>query len=354
MAHRRAFEESCAAMRRSRLGRCLVPIVLLVTCLIPYTPSRTASAQEVSCANYDEWIWAQTVYESNMTRYAALDPDGDTIACPNLPIKGFAPVLWTNHIPADAVPARVTRIVDGDTFHVSINGQDDTIRMYHMNAPETHSPEKGVECGGADATKYLRFVLGFAPGGTVDLEYDVTKRDQYNRRLAYVWYRVGDDVYLVNEAMVRTGWAESRLYEPDDKYGAQLDAAEQFSVEHVLGVRLECGKFGQPVGIVPSPEQIRQAKKEQPAQGQFIMAAAPTPTALPVQNANAGGVAGTSPQQPAVGSSGSCDPSYPTVCIPPPPPDLDCKDIPYRRFTVLPPDPHRFDGDHDGIGCESG
>jgi hypothetical protein len=53
--------------------------------------------------------------------------------------------------------------------------------------------------------------------------------------------------------------------------------------------------------------------------------------------------------------SGSCHPSYPDVCIPPPPPDLDCADIPYRRFRVLPPDPHNFDGrDDDGIGCESG
>ena len=50
--------------------------------------------------------------------------------------------------------------------------------------------------------------------------------------------------------------------------------------------------------------------------------------------------------------SANCDPAYPTVCIPPPPPDLDCKDIPYRRFRVLPPDPHHFDGDFDGIGCE--
>ncbi len=48
-----------------------------------------------------------------------------------------------------------------------------------------------------------------------------------------------------------------------------------------------------------------------------------------------------------------CDPSYPDVCIPPPPPDLDCADIPYRDFLVLPPDPHRFDGDGDGIGCET-
>jgi len=54
------------------------------------------------------------------------------------------------------------------------------------------------------------------------------------------------------------------------------------------------------------------------------------------------------------GGGGSiCDPAYPTVCIPPPPPDLDCGDIPYRRFQVLSPDPHNFDRDADGIGCES-
>lgn len=58
----------------------------------------------------------------------------------------------------------------------------------------------------------------------------------------------------------------------------------------------------------------------------------PTPTAKPVAN---------------------CDPSYPTVCIPPPPPDLDCKDVPYRRFAVVGADPHRFDADKDGVGCES-
>ena len=54
---------------------------------------------------------------------------------------------------------------------------------------------------------------------------------------------------------------------------------------------------------------------------------------------------------------GSCAASYPTVCIPPPPPDLNCADIPYRNFTVrwdvADPDPHHFDGNHDGVGCES-
>lgn len=50
---------------------------------------------------------------------------------------------------------------------------------------------------------------------------------------------------------------------------------------------------------------------------------------------------------------GNCSPAYPGVCIPPPPPDLDCKDVKFKRFKVLPPDPHKFDRDKNGIGCES-
>jgi hypothetical protein len=48
-----------------------------------------------------------------------------------------------------------------------------------------------------------------------------------------------------------------------------------------------------------------------------------------------------------------CDPAYPDFCIPPPPPDLNCADVaPHANFTVRPPDPHGFDRDRDGIGCE--
>jgi len=48
----------------------------------------------------------------------------------------------------------------------------------------------------------------------------------------------------------------------------------------------------------------------------------------------------------------SCHPSYPTLCLPGSP-DLNCADIPAKNFPVLPPDPHRLDGDKDGYGCES-
>lgn len=51
-----------------------------------------------------------------------------------------------------------------------------------------------------------------------------------------------------------------------------------------------------------------------------------------------------------------CDPSYPTLCIPPGVGDIyDC-DSPIiggqTYFTVYSPDPQRFDGNNNGVGCE--
>jgi micrococcal nuclease len=59
----------------------------------------------------------------------------------------------------------------------------------------------------------------------------------------------------------------------------------------------------------------------------------------------------THPSSPALATN-NCDSAYPGVCIAPPPPDLDCKDISYRNFKVVAPDSHGFDRDKDGIGCE--
>ncbi|HYH50495.1 MAG TPA: hypothetical protein VEG38_13200 [Acidimicrobiia bacterium] len=52
------------------------------------------------------------------------------------------------------------------------------------------------------------------------------------------------------------------------------------------------------------------------------------------------------------GRTGVCDPSYPDVCIRPAPPDLDCPEIPHTNFRVTGSDPHGFDADNDGLGCE--
>ena len=53
-----------------------------------------------------------------------------------------------------------------------------------------------------------------------------------------------------------------------------------------------------------------------------------------------------------VGLNVDCSSAYPQKCIPPAPPVLTCKDVGQKNFLVLPPDPHNFDPDGDGIGCE--
>ena len=51
------------------------------------------------------------------------------------------------------------------------------------------------------------------------------------------------------------------------------------------------------------------------------------------------------------GAGSNCSPAYPDFCTPPPP-DRNCDDVNRDNFTVKPPDPHGFDSDGDGVGCE--
>lgn len=54
---------------------------------------------------------------------------------------------------------------------------------------------------------------------------------------------------------------------------------------------------------------------------------------------------------PAPRAASNCDPNY-SPCVPNVSYDLDCPDIGFS-VTVIGSDPHRFDADHDGHGCES-
>lgn len=57
----------------------------------------------------------------------------------------------------------------------------------------------------------------------------------------------------------------------------------------------------------------------------------------------------------ATSAAEDCDASYPDLCVPRYPPDLDCSWV-YDRgeshITVRGADPHGFDGNDDGVGCE--
>ena len=221
--------------------------------------------------------------------------------------------------PAPVAPARdqveVIEVIDGDTIKVRFgHGAVDTVRYIGIDTPETRDPRTTVECFGQEAsTKNAELVRG----RTVQLERDVSERDQYNRLLRYVWVTGNDGAErMANQGLVTWGFAVSSAYPPDAKYQDIFLGAEKEARSEKRGLWDMCS----------SPHQ-------------------PLPAATPAAPMPA-------PPVPAQ-TSAKCDPSYPDVCIPPGPPDLDCPDIPHRNFRVRPPDPHRFDGDGDGIGCES-
>jgi micrococcal nuclease len=106
----------------------------------------------------------------------------------------------------------VLRVVDGDTFHCR-DGRK--VRLTGIDAPERRQSFSSV-AGHA--------LLEMLPLGTaVRLERDVAPTDRYRRVLAYVW--VGPT--LVNEAMVRDGWAVLYTVPPNVKYADRLGRAQK-------------------------------------------------------------------------------------------------------------------------------
>lgn len=200
-----------------------------------------------------------------------------------------------------AVEALVVHVVDGDTIDVNLGGKIYRVRYIGVDTPETVHPSQPVECMGREASAFNKQLV---EGKIVRLEKDISETAKYGRLLRYVY--VGD--IFVNVELVRQGLAHVSTYPPDVKYQ-----------DVFLQLQREARDAGRGLWS-----------------GACEVFAAPTATVI------------------VAPPSGNCEASYPDVCIPPYPPDLDCGDIPFRRFQVIGADPHRFDGDKDGIGCESG
>jgi micrococcal nuclease len=212
----------------------LLLAALVVALLVLWKPSRE---QSIACTNYDSQIWAQSVYDTNPTQYATLDPDGNDLACEELP-HGVAPALWTNEVPEGAEPAALVSISDGDTIRVDFGGQIETVRLILIDTPETRDPNNPPECYGSEASAFLE---GLLPAGSeLYLETDVSERDRFGRLLRYVWLDRGDEVYLVNEAMVRSGYAAQSTFPPDVEYEDRILEAARFAREHGYGLWSAC------------------------------------------------------------------------------------------------------------------
>jgi micrococcal nuclease len=204
----------------------------------------------------------------------------------------------------------VTKIVDGDTIHVEIEGVNYVVRYIGVDSPET---------GSAIASSATTYNTQLVRGQTVTLIKDVSETDRYDRLLRYVF--VGNK--FVNFEMVTSGFAAAGTWKPDVACDQEFYAAQTRAKSSQLGMWAAAAALA-----VAQPLPATAVIPTNPV--------AVDPTVVPTVRPS------------------NCDAAYPDFCIPSPPPDLDCKDVaPHKRFRVLPPDPHHFDGDGDGIGCES-
>jgi len=220
---------------------------------------------------------------------------------------------------ADLPAATVVRVIDGDTVDVQLAGTEVRVRLIGIDTPEIVDPRTPVQCFASEASDKDHELLD---GQVVAMEADPSQddTDRYGRLLRYLWL---PDGHILNQEMVAQGYAFEYTYRVPYKYQDAFKQAQHDARAQQLGLWSPATCNGE----------------QRPAD------AAPAPTTAPPPVA---------PPEPPAASlpAGNCDPSYPDVCIPSPPPDLDCGEIPYRNFRVLPPDPHRFDRDKNGIGCE--
>lgn len=110
--------------------------------------------------------------------------------------------------------ATVVRVIDGDTIEVRMAGAEERVRYIGVNTPESDEP-----C----YQEALNYNLSLVQGKEVTLVQDKSERDQYGRLLRYVY--VGK--IFVNEELVKNGYAEAVLYNPDRQFFNDFSRLEQ-------------------------------------------------------------------------------------------------------------------------------
>jgi len=140
-----------------------------------------------------------------------------------------SPSQTSASLPPGFTPATVTRVVDGDTIEVEIEGQQFKVRYIGIDTPESVDPRTPVECFGKEASQRNRELV---EGQTVGLEKDISNTDGFGRLLRYVWL----DGRLVNARLVSEGYALAATYPPDVRYSELFAQLQGEAREAGLGL----------------------------------------------------------------------------------------------------------------------
>ncbi|MDT7858456.1 MAG: thermonuclease family protein [Candidatus Aenigmarchaeota archaeon] len=114
----------------------------------------------------------------------------------------------------------VSRVIDGDTLELS-NGEK--VRLIGINAPEI---------GDFLGEEAKNFLASLVEGKMVDLEADYIERDEYGRRLVFLFL----DGRNINVEMVRNGLAHTFGLGKVSKYVNELKEAESYAIKEQIGI----------------------------------------------------------------------------------------------------------------------
>ncbi|HBE44085.1 MAG TPA: hypothetical protein DDW17_01195 [Deltaproteobacteria bacterium] len=120
----------------------------------------------------------------------------------------------------------VKKVIDGDTIQLE---SGEVVRYLGIDTPELFSKEKGPEFYAQEAARYNKKLVFLKK---VRLEFDVEKKDNYNRLLAYVFVKN----IFVNAELVRLGYAKANIKPPNLKYKDMLLKLQQKAMEEERGL----------------------------------------------------------------------------------------------------------------------
>ena len=124
----------------------------------------------------------------------------------------------------------VTRVIDGDTIEVEIDGTAEKVRLIGIDTPESVHPDQDRNVPyGSIASEFTKEQLS---GKSVGLEFEVQERDKYGRLLAYVY--LGGKMF--NETLLEQGHAVVSTYPPNVKYVEQFTQLQQQAREQGVGL----------------------------------------------------------------------------------------------------------------------
>ena len=139
----------------------------------------------------------------------------------------------------DGKTFRVTRSVDGDTFHIGApdaKSASTPIRLWGVDTPETKKPNFPVQHFGPEASQFTRN-LTFGKDVRIQLAPHQDSRDRYTRLLAYVFL---PDGRMLNRVLVEQGYAyaDPRFKHPyKAEFKAAMDQAKRKKIGLWAGVK---------------------------------------------------------------------------------------------------------------------